>query len=302
MIGLELIKSNIETEIQKQLDRIGILYRLHSRIKTIDSIIEKNSRNGYNTSGKLMQDVIGFRIITYFEDDVRLIADYFCKFFDQDNFQYDEPKDNEFNPLRKNLVCRLHDLNLKDFQGVIEHNDEDLSFLDTTFEIQFRTTLSEGWHEVEHNMRYKCKNEWESLKKESRTLNGIYATLETSDYTLKNLFEDISYKQYKIKDYQGMIRNKFRLRFLLDDLSEDLKNILSKDEKIAKGIFKIDRKDLLGKLMDSKLRFPITFNNICFFCNFLYLQNEDIAKITPSILIDDFNYYFPNTGKVMPIM
>ena len=30
MIGLELIKNNIEQDIQKQLNRIGILYRLHS--------------------------------------------------------------------------------------------------------------------------------------------------------------------------------------------------------------------------------------------------------------------------------
>lgn len=292
MIGLDLIKNNIENDIKKQLDRIGILYRLHSRIKTIDSILEKDSRNKYSSSNKLMQDVIGFRIVTYFEDDVRLIADYFRSFFDQDNFQYDEPKDNEFNPLRKNLVCRLQGGNLKDFRTVIEHSQEDLCFLDSTFEIQFRTTLSEGWYEVEHNMRYKCKDEWKSLQKESRALNGIYATLETSDYTLQNLFEEIAYKQYKIKDYQGMLRNKFRLRFHLNDMSEDLKNILLSNENIAREIFKIDRKDLLSKLINSKLRFPITFNNICFFCNYLYLQHNEIASIAPSILIDDFKYYF----------
>ena len=66
MIGLELIKNNIEQDIQKQLNRIGILYRLHSRIKTADSITEKNERNHYSTSTKLMQDIIGFRVITYF--------------------------------------------------------------------------------------------------------------------------------------------------------------------------------------------------------------------------------------------
>lgn len=294
MIGLELIKNNIEADIRKQLDRIGILYRLHSRIKTIDSILEKDTRNKYSSSDKLMQDVIGFRIVTYFEDDVRLVADHFCNFFVQDNFQYDEPKDNEFKPLRKNLVCRLQGSNLKDFDTVVAHSEENLSILDSTFEIQFRTTLSEGWHEVEHNMRYKCKDGWKSLQKESRTLNGIYATLETSDYTLQNLFEDIAYKQYKMKDYQGMIRNKFRLRFILNDMSGELNDILLRNENIAKEILKIDRKDLLGKLINSKLRFPITFNNICFFCNFLYLRHEEITNIAPGILTDDFKYYFPD--------
>ena len=81
MIGLELIKNNIEQDIQKQLNRIGILYRLHSRIKTADSITEKNERNHYSTSTKLMQDIIGFRVITYFEDDVKLVADYFSNHY-----------------------------------------------------------------------------------------------------------------------------------------------------------------------------------------------------------------------------
>ena len=87
MIGLELIKNNIEQDIQKQLNRIGILYRLHSRIKTADSITEKNERNHYSTSTKLMQDIIGFRVITYFEDDVKLVADYFSNHYIKDNLQ-----------------------------------------------------------------------------------------------------------------------------------------------------------------------------------------------------------------------
>lgn len=291
MIGLELIKNNIEKDIEKQLDRIGILYRLHSIIKTTDSIIEKNGRNQYSTSNKLMQDIIGFRVITYFEDDVKLVADYFSSHYIKDNMQYDEPKVNEFNPLRKNLVCRMGGENLKTFNEV-KGRHEELSFTDATFEIQFRTTLSEGWHEVEHNMRYKCKKEWSELEQESRVLNGIYATLETSDYTLRNLFNDISYKQYKAHDYSGMIRNKFRLRFKLQDLSIELREIFAANENIVKCMFKLSRKDLLYKLIDSGLRMPITFNNICFLCNYLYIKDEAIAKLTPNILVDDFKYYF----------
>ena len=291
MIGLELIKNNIEQDIQKQLNRIGILYRLHSRIKTADSITEKNERNHYSTSTKLMQDIIGFRVITYFEDDVKLVADYFSNHYIKDNLQYDEPKVNEFNPLRKNLVCRLNGDNLQIFNEVKSRHEE-LNFIDATFEIQFRTTLSEGWHEVEHNMRYKCKKEWNELEQESRALNGIYATLETSDYTLRNLFNDISYKQYKAHNYSGMIRNKFRLRFKLQGLSNDLLEIFNTDDNIIKRIFKLDRKDLLYKLVNSELRMPITFNNICFLCNYLYIHDERITQLTPSILLDDFKYYF----------
>ena len=82
------------------------------------------------------------------------------------------------------------------------------------------------------------------------------------------------------------------LRFKLQDLSNDLLEIFNTDDNIIKRIFKLDRKDLLYKLVNSELRMPITFNNICFLCNYLYIHDERITQLTPSILLDDFKYYF----------
>ncbi|MBK7959276.1 MAG: hypothetical protein IPK03_14995 [Bacteroidetes bacterium] len=32
------------------------------------------------------------------------------------------------------------------------------SLVDSTFEVQLRTILSEGWHEIDHDLRYKSIN------------------------------------------------------------------------------------------------------------------------------------------------
>ncbi|WP_202796549.1 hypothetical protein, partial [Thermophagus xiamenensis] len=63
--------------------------------------------------------------------------------------------------------------------------------IDNTFEVQLRTILSEGWHEVDHSLRYKCKDDWKDYPDQERLLNGIYAALETNDSTLKSLFREI---------------------------------------------------------------------------------------------------------------
>src|SRR5690606_280477 len=104
----------------------------------------------------------------------------------------------------------------------IKNTNSDFELIDNTFEIQFRTTLSEGWHEVDHLMRYKCKSDWQELTSESRMLNGIYATLETNDQALKALFDDISYHHYKAKQWEAMLRNKLRLRFSLNKRDEEI--------------------------------------------------------------------------------
>jgi ppGpp synthetase/RelA/SpoT-type nucleotidyltranferase len=223
--GLILIERNIREIIDSSLKRTGMLYRLHSRIKDANSIREKITRKDYKSNDKLMQDVIGFRITTYFNEDVKVLVNYFSTCFEKVDLQYDKPESEVFKPLRKNLVCRIKGDNLEIFEELKTIHKEEFELIDSTFEIQFRTTLSEGWHEVDHNMRYKCKNEWKTLEVQSRVLNGIYATLETSDHALINLFENIAYQHYKERNWDGMIRNKYRLRFDLSSLSDALINI-----------------------------------------------------------------------------
>lgn len=287
--GLSLIKSNIEKEIKSDLDRIGVHYRIHSRIKEKDSLLKKISDKGegyYAPEGQKVQDVFGFRITTYFDDDVKLLWNLFETKYSGVGV-YDKVDPESFKPLRKNLICKFS-TNEKDIFDDIKLEDRTYLLVDNTFEIQFRTTFSEGWHEVDHTLRYKCKSDWEELIEESRMLNGFYALLETSDKALLALFEDLSYHHYKKKNWEAMLRTKFRINFNKSSLDEEICNILNNNIDLAKGIFRVDRNDIISKVAYSRLHVPISFDNLVFLINFTKLKSEAISELLPTFIKSEF--------------
>lgn len=285
--ALATIESNLQREIRNELERIGIHYRLHSRVKQKDSLDEKIASKGegyYTEDGKKVQDVIGIRIVTYFIDDVNLLWEWFkCK-YDVVEDQYDIAERDVFKPLRKNMICRLREADIRTLED-LRKEDSLYKIIDTTFEIQFRTTLSEGWHEVDHTLRYKCKSDWDEYDNESRMLNGVFASLETNDRALKALFDDMSYNHYKKGNWEGMLRMKFRLQFVKKGFS--LSTLLSENKRLAKRIFRFDRIDLISKVAKSGLHVPVSFDNIVYLI--IFLENDDADfKIIPSLLLEDF--------------
>ena len=169
--------------------------------------------------------------------------------------------------------------------------DEVFSLIDNTFEIQFRTTLSEGWHEIDHVLRYKCQSDWDDFIEAERMLNGIYATLETSDNALKSLFEDLSYQHYKKQNWEAMLRTKFRLKFIKEQLDNSICEILNNNNELAKSIFKTDRQDVIKQIALSKLHIPLSFNNIVYLLNYLKLKNRDLEGLQPQIIKSEFEMY-----------
>lgn len=273
--ALATIEANLQREIRNELERIGIHFRLHSRVKQKDSLNEKIASKGegyYTEDGKKVQDVIGLRIVTYFIDDVNLLWDWFkCK-YDVVEDQYDKAEKDVFKPLRKNMICRLRDTDIRTFED-IRKEDPLYKIIDTTFEVQFRTTLSEGWHEVDHTLRYKCQSDWDEYDNESRMLNGVFASLETNDRALKALFDDMSYNHYKKMNWEGMLRMKFRLQFVQKELT--LSSLLTENKRLAKRIFRFDRIDLISEVAKSGIHLPVSFDNIIYLI--IYLENFDSA-------------------------
>lgn len=72
--GLILIEQNLKAIIESNLARTGLLYRMYSRIKEKSSIEEKIIRKGYKENGKLVQDLIGLRVMTYFNEDIEVLS------------------------------------------------------------------------------------------------------------------------------------------------------------------------------------------------------------------------------------
>lgn len=278
---LMVLEEKIRSLINEKLEYTGILYRLYSRTKTKDSIAEKITRKGYKNNNKQLQDIIGIRIMTYFYEDIEILSQYFSTIFHIVSYEHDEAKEDNFNAMRLNLVCTMSDELLEHFRIWKFKYPKISKYIDSTFEIQIRTTLSEGWHEVDHMLRYKCKNEWTSLTSESRLLNSIHATLEISDKALLRLFEEIAYQHYKNKNWCGMIRNKFRLKFERKELSNSLILILNNNDNLAKEIFKTKRCEIMNYIINHQIELPTTFDNIIYLINYLTINNPEINKVMP---------------------
>lgn len=312
-IGIQIVH-DIRQELESLLDRCGIMYRLFARGKSIDSIEHKiNTTPGkYTATGKKIQDVLGFRIVFYFLEDVKTICNYLMSQYSIDKYidksdSEEELKENEppgvkyveiFRPQRLNLVFRMHEARAKLFINELKSTEfadsNTYQLIDTTYEIQLRSVLSEGWHEVEHDLRYKCKSApmWSYCESESRSLNGIYASLETNEVAMEMLFEKIAYLNYKSKDWEDMLRNHFRIRINpYKNLSLENVEELNRDMRTAKRILGISRSQLHSTLLSINKVYPINYDNLLFLTNRMLGENanQSIIDYEPSLIKEKLN-------------
>ncbi len=264
-----VIKSLISI-IETPLKNAGLYVRVFGRVKNYLSLKKKYEVKKYNSQKKL-QDLFGVRITAYFKDDVKICKDIMTKIFQVDNISEDHKEASTFKPERLNIVCKLPETIKKDLDDVLFN-----SYIDDTFEIQIRTVFSEGWHEVEHDLRYKCNGEWDDEIETSRTLNGIYATLITCDWAIIKLFDDRAYHKYRHENWSSMLRNKFRIKFIDTKIDDEF----LENKKFMKEVFKINRGKIVSNL--TSLDFPLTMNNFLHIANVLYVMDNNIN--TPTMI------------------
>lgn len=286
MNNLQYILNEVTAEVEKPLQRSGIYYRIFARQKSDDSINKKikEKLDSYKANGKKMQDLFGIRVIVYFREDVELLHDYYKNNFpgyletsdtNEDIVKAESKlpdlgalRDKVFMPTRLNLVIRMDEYHSKNLREGLTGSDICSELIDNTYELQLRSVLSEGWHEVEHDLRYKTRAEkwWQECEVEQRMLNGIYATLETSERAMEQIFSSIAYKNYKSSDWTAMIRNHFKIH-LSGHLNDDLLQLFTANKKFSKMIFRFEREKLLYKLLNLKTSFPLTMDNVVFLVN-----------------------------------
>ncbi len=281
MTKLENIEKRIESDLRSRLDGSGIMYRLFSRVKTRRSIEHKMSikRDAYRAGKMIMQDIIGFRIVLYFQDDVDIVALYLSS-KGLVRKSVDEPDAITFRPQRLNLTLQLPKEMVEDFRS--ELPEEYSQYIGSTYEVQIRTIFSEGWHEVEHDLRYKCKEDWIGYESYSRILNGVLGTLETAEWSMKSLFDELAMKNCQMGNFRAMFRNKFRIRFANDDFSEPVRMYLESNPDVTHSILEMDRTMLLFTLLNHPDVMPLTFDNILFILNRIELMKEAISKLEPA--------------------
>lgn len=293
MSAADKVLKEIVTDLESVLNKCGVMYHVFFRAKSEFSIKNKLEKKAetYKAEGKKMQDLLALRITLYFTDDVELVYDYLKN---QPNFvseSVDTAEVDKFCPKRLNLVMRVPETLKSDIRVAI-NNTEFPDLIDDTYEIQIRTILSEGWHEVEHDLRYKCKDDWTEYLEESRLLNGIYATLESSEWSMLTLFDRLAYAQYKKGSWDAMIRNKMRLRFADKCLSHEIQNFLSNNKEIAKKIFRTKRSKVLKIVMEKKFSYPLTYDTVLHLLNHIEVKNKELADLEMPVLRSDMDFLF----------
>lgn len=276
------VANKIHKKIELELSRIGILFRVFSRVKTPESLKKKIDKvpNKYSVDGKKIQDIFGIRVALYFPDDISIARTAIEKVFEIDTVSstIDIPDSTSFNATRYNLIFKLTD-ELKDESSLCRN-----LLVDATFEVQLRSILSEGWHEVEHDLRYKHNEDWNNHNDLSRALNGIYASLETADWSMMKLFEELSYRHYKEKEWEQMLRTKFRIRFS-GTLNNNIDTYFSENPKAIKYIFEIERIKLIQKIAEKTISIPLNYDNVIHIINFYYYKDQNLTSLCPSPVI-----------------
>lgn len=270
----------LENEIRSYLDKCGIFYKIFIRIKSGQSLCEKIEmkikEKGENYK---LQDLVGVRLVVYFKEDILLCEKLISQYYHVLNISKNEDNTENFGPQRINYVCEMPEDVVRNFdQKLWEYS------IDKTFEVQIRTIFSEGWHEIEHDFRYKCKEEWKNIPELARTMNGIFATLDNCDWTISSLFTQIAYHHYKAREWIPMLKNVFKMRILDYEDLEEILLYFDENSLVAKQFFRIDREEFLIKLSDMKVPCPLKMKNLIFLANLFQIHDPRIDKLTPSPL------------------
>lgn len=285
-ISYRRVAEELRKAIEDLLGSVGLLCRVFGRGKSAKSLKQKIEGNAgkYGVEKKLIQDAVGIRVVVYFPEDISIVeeilrSNYAC---DDGSCTVDTPDASVFSVTRHNLIFRVPSQWIRDMQPA------SIEFpVDATFEVQLRTILSEGWHEVEHDLRYKRQNDWIGNEALSRNLNGVVATLETAEWSMRKIFDDLAYRQYKAKKWEAMLHSALRMR-VTADLSPQICGIIDGDPLLAKDLYRINRATLFRSLAALAPKLPLTLDNLIYLWNFLSSANTDIKKLTPQFAKDTF--------------
>ena len=217
----------IENSLNELLKNKGIkLHGLTHRIKSIHSLKQKISRPDkiYHELSDVT-DLIGFRVVTYFEDTIeqiaKLIEQKFTVDFANSTNKMQASHHERFGYRSLHYVCHLP------FQSDLLPNK-------IRFEIQIRTVLQDAWAEVEHDLGYKANDIAPSHLR--RRFSRIASLLEIADEEFVSIRNDLALYVEQMK--KGSLPEKQDLpldRVSLSHLVE-LSIVRTLDQAVAKQI------------------------------------------------------------------
>lgn len=164
----------------KKIDNLAI----STRVKTLESVIEKIERKEY-TSVSELTDIVGARIITYIESDIpkvcEILKEAFLVHTNKSVDKSEELRSDQIGYRSVHFICELGEQRIA--------LPELIEFKNLQFEVQIRTVLQHAWAEIEHDRSYKFAGVLPAAIQ--RRLNLAAGTLEIIDREFSALAAEV---------------------------------------------------------------------------------------------------------------
>lgn len=278
------VKMSLLNTLVTKLNNAGIYFNSTSRIKSESSLLHKLETGKYSMQegGRKIQDIIGIRINLFYLEDMDICEKILEETFLLDNWSKTKNEENKFEAQKCNGVFRIPSKYLRNIPASVWNKP-----FDQTFEVQLRTVLFEGWHEIEHEMRYKYKlgsdsketDLWTGHEDLSRVMNSIIANLELCDWSIMQIFNSIHDSQYKEKNWENAIRSKYRLRITQDPLKPELREYLDNNPDIVAQFHTVSKRELVEILLNKRYHKELTPDRVIYLINKEIVHNEYISRL-----------------------